>query len=208
MAALIDALREEHRNIGRLLRALERQIDVFDEGGRPDYDVIVGVADYFLDYPDRCHHPKEDRVLRQMLEIEPGIAAQMGDLASAHQALHQKALRFREMLTLLLSDTDVPRTAVVDRSRDFIDAQWEHMRMEEERFLPLAEKLLRATDWAAIERDLSMRSDPVFGGRVEAMFKTLSERLLAWEAEDGREARRRRERRSRPFSPKRPESRR
>jgi len=186
MAAMIEALREEHRNIGRLLRALGRQIDIFDEGGRPDYDVIVGVADYFLDYPDRCHHPKEDRVLQQMLEIEPGVAAQTGDLAAAHRALHQKALRFREMLTMLLGDTDIPRIAVVDRSRDFIDAQWEHMRMEEDRFLPLAEQLLGATDWAVVEKDLSMRNDPVFGGRVEAMFKTLSERLLAWEAEGDR----------------------
>jgi len=29
MAPMIEALREEHRNIGRLLRALERQIEVF-----------------------------------------------------------------------------------------------------------------------------------------------------------------------------------
>ncbi len=202
MVALIDTLREEHRNIGRLLRALDRQIDIFDEGGRPDYDVVVGVADYFLDYPDRCHHPKEDRVLRQMGEVEPSAVAQMGDLAGAHRALHEKALLFRDILTMLLGDTDVPRAEVVDRSREFIDAQWEHMRMEEERFLPLAEKLLDAPDWAVIEKDLSMRRDPVFGDRVEALYKTLSERLLAWEAEDGREARRRRERRSRPFAPK------
>ena len=206
MAAVIQILREEHRNIGRLLGALERQIDIFDEGERPDYDVIVGVADYFLDYPDRCHHPKEDRLLRRMVEIEPGAVAQIGDLAGAHLGLHQRALRFRGMLTMLLGETDVPRAAVVGRSRDFVDAQWAHMRMEEAYFLPLAEQLLGAADWAAIEADLLERKDPVFGGRVEAMFKTLSDRLLAWEAEDDREARRRRQRRSPSFSSKRPDA--
>ena len=57
---VVDTLREEHRNIARLLRALEHQVAIFSNADAPDYDVIVGVADYFLDYPDRCHHPKED----------------------------------------------------------------------------------------------------------------------------------------------------
>ena len=208
MAGLTDVLREEHTNIGRLLRALERQVDIFAEGGSPDYDVIVGVADYFLDYPDRCHHPKEDRVFRRMAEIEPGAAAKVGDLMGAHRVLHQQALSFRQALTMLLGETDIPRASVVDRAQDFARAQWEHIRMEEEHFLPVAEQLLSAADWTAIEAELSARQDPVFGGRVESVFKTLSERLLAWEAEDDREARRRRERRSRPISSKRPITRR
>lgn len=201
MTALIDVLRQEHSNIGRLLRALERQIDVFAEDGSPDYDVILGVADYFLDYPDRRHHPKEDRVFQRMVALQPAAAAKVGDLTGAHQALHQQALSFREALTMLLGDTDIPRAAVVDRARRFVRAQWEHIRMEEELFFPMAEQLLGPTDWAAIETDLSTRDDPLFGNRIDSMFKTLSERLLAWEAEDNREGRRRRERRSRSFSP-------
>jgi hypothetical protein len=57
---------------------------------------------------------------------------------------------------------------------------------EEASFLPLAERLLEPEDWRAIEAELTTRADPVFGDRVETVFRTLSERLLAWEAEDER----------------------
>ena|SRR5579872_3131343 len=180
---MIEVLREEHRNIGRLLRALDHQIDVFAAAEAPDYDVIVGVADYFLDYPDRCHHPKEDLIISRLREAHPAAAAKVGDLSGEHKALHQKAHRFRETVRLLLNDTDIARSQVVEAARAFIDAQWRHLRSEEASFLPLAERLLTATDLAAIEDRLSKSADPVFGGRVEAMFATLSARLLAWESE-------------------------
>lgn len=184
MAAMIEVLREEHRNIGRLLRALEHQIDVFEGAEAPDYDVVVGVADYFLDYPDRCHHPKEDLILARLKEAHPEAAAAIGDLSGEHRALHQLARRFRETVGVLLNDTDIPRGQVVDAGRAFVDAQRRHLRMEEVNFLPLAERLLTAADWTDIEGRLSHRTDPVFGDRVEDVFRTLSERLLAWEAED------------------------
>jgi hemerythrin-like domain-containing protein len=84
----------------------------------------------------------------------------------------------------LLNDTDIASSEVVGAALMFIDAQWAHMREEETDFFPLAEGLLKPHDWGQIEDKLERRHDPVFGDRVEAMFKTLSERLLAWEAED------------------------
>ena len=40
MSRVIETLREEHRNLARLLDALDHQIEVFAEAVRPDYDVI------------------------------------------------------------------------------------------------------------------------------------------------------------------------
>jgi len=187
MTAVIETLHEDHRNIARLLAALEHQIQIFADAGQPDYDVVVGVADYFLDYPDRCHHPKEDAIVERLRLAHPDAAAAVADLIGEHVAVHERALRFRQTVKDLLNDTDIPRAEIVDSARRFIEFQWRHMRKEEMTFLPLADLLLGPDDWRAIEAKLSARTDPVFGGRVEAMFKTLSERLLAWEAEDEQE---------------------
>ena len=35
---IIDLLRDEHRNIEKLLRVLEQELSVFDRGARPDYE--------------------------------------------------------------------------------------------------------------------------------------------------------------------------
>jgi len=186
MAEVVDTLREEHRNIARLLRALEHQVAIFSNADTPDYDVIVGVADYFLDYPDRCHHPKEDAIARRLREAH-GVEALDVDLAREHRGLHDLALGFRHAVAALLAETDIPRQAIVDAGYRFIDQQRRHMQYEETSFLPLAEGLLGPEDWRAIEAEIATRADPVFGDRVEAAFRTLSERLLAWEAEDAQD---------------------
>jgi hemerythrin-like domain-containing protein len=42
-AMIIERLSQEHRNIEKLLAILERELEVFDRGDRPDYKVIRAV---------------------------------------------------------------------------------------------------------------------------------------------------------------------
>ena len=84
MAAIIEVLREEHRNIGRLLRALEYQIEAFAREEPTNYDVVVGVAEYFLGYPDRCHHLKEDLILSDRRSAPEGRRHDWGFVAGTY----------------------------------------------------------------------------------------------------------------------------
>src|SRR5260370_24684371 len=84
MTKIIDILREEHRNIEKLLLVLERELLVFNRGERPDYHVVRSVIEYFQDYPDRCHHPKEDMVFEKLKARDPIAAASVGDLEAEH----------------------------------------------------------------------------------------------------------------------------
>lgn len=65
MTEMIEVLRQEHRNIESLLRVL-RELSVFERGERPDYEAVLAVIDYFEDYPDACHHPKEDMIVEKL----------------------------------------------------------------------------------------------------------------------------------------------
>ncbi len=60
MIEIIEVLKHEHRNIEKLLQVLERELSIFDRGDRPDYEVVLAMINYFIDYPASCHHPKED----------------------------------------------------------------------------------------------------------------------------------------------------
>ena len=183
MPAVMEVLRKEHRNIARLLGALERQIDVFAEAGDPDYDVLRGVADYFLEFPDRCHHPKEDAVFALLKIAHPQAASAVGDLPREHRLLHEQTLRFHQDLMLLLKGADIARAEIVDAARRFIEDERRHMGMEEEHFFQVSERLLTPADWSMIEGELAKGRDPLFGGKVEERFRKLSETLIAWEAE-------------------------
>ena len=59
---IIERLSREHRNVEALLSVLERELEIFDRGGRPDYEVIRGIISYFEVYTEVYHHPQEDLV--------------------------------------------------------------------------------------------------------------------------------------------------
>ena len=75
MTYVVEVLRQEHRNIEKLLRVLERELSVFDRGDRPNYEAVLGVIDYFKDYPNSCHHPKEDIIFEKLKSRDPVTAA-------------------------------------------------------------------------------------------------------------------------------------
>ena len=181
MATVIDVLRQEHRNIAKLLDAFEHQIAFVAGADDADYEVLRGIAEYFCDYPDRCHHPKENAVFERLRNRDPEAAARVGDLASEHRECGARARRFRENITALFREAVLPRTTLVNAARSFIDAEREHMRMEEELFFPVAEQKLTAADWDAVTDRLQGERDPVFESRDEERFGALREELLASE---------------------------
>jgi hemerythrin-like domain-containing protein len=183
MASVIATLREEHKNIARLLNALDHQLALLAAAQQPDYELLRGIADYFCDYPDRCHHPKEDAVLARLRAQHPEAAAAIGDLAKEHREAGFRVRRFRDAIQALFRDEILSRDSVVNAARSFVEAERRHMQGEESVFFPLAEKELTAEDWRAIGAAIGHERDPLSGGGEEAKFVALRERLLTWESE-------------------------
>jgi len=183
MSPVIQTLRQEHRNIARLLAALEHQVELVAEAKRPDYELLQDIAAYFCDYLDRCHHPKEDAVFRQLQAKHPQEAQGIANLAQEHRDAAARVHRFRDNIQALFKDQVMPITTLVSAARSFIDAERQHMRMEESAFFPVAEAKLSNEDWQCVESALSHIHDPLFGATVEKNFMALLERLLAWESE-------------------------
>jgi hypothetical protein len=65
---VMRSLREDHRNLAKLLDLLEREVKRFDEAGAVDYELMQSIVAYCLDYPDKVHHPREDRLLERLRE--------------------------------------------------------------------------------------------------------------------------------------------
>ena len=65
MTYVVELLRQEHRNIEKLLHILERELSLFDRGDRPNYELVVAIIDYFKDCPDTCPPSEGRHDLRQ-----------------------------------------------------------------------------------------------------------------------------------------------
>lgn len=181
MPILLEELRREHRNTARLLDALEHQIAIAARAGQPDYQLILGIADYICEYLDRCHHVKETAIYQQLRAKYPWEAKAVGDLGREHAETQERVTRFRQLVYALIEEAIIPRSALVDAARVFIEAERRHMRKEEDHIFPVAEKCLGHTDWIRIRACLAKERGPELAGLVEEEFAELSKKLLAWE---------------------------
>jgi hemerythrin-like domain-containing protein len=183
MTYVVEVLRGEHRNSEKLLRVLEQELGVFDCGNRPNYEVILGVIEYFKDYPDSCHHPKENMIFEKLKSRDPVATANIGDLFSEHKEGADRLRRAAQAVEAVLNDQDLVRQRVDAIIRNFIDRERQHMEMEERIFFPAALNALRPKDWADIALKLADRRDPLNESGLEQKFGMLRRKILEIEAE-------------------------
>src|SRR5579862_1901558 len=127
MTEILDVLREEHHNIEKLLLVLERELRVFNRAERPDYHIVQSVIEYFQDYPDCCHHPKEDMIFAKLKARDPAAAATVGDLEAEHGKGSRRLRRVARTVENILAEAEIQRQAVDAVVRDFIDHERQHM---------------------------------------------------------------------------------
>jgi len=182
MTEILDILREEHRNIEKLLLVLERELCVFNRAERPDYHVVQSVIEYFQDYPDCCHHPKEDVIFEKLKARNPTAAASVGNLEAEHGKGSKRLQGVARTVESILADRDILRQSVDEIIRDFIDHERQHMAMEERVFFPAVVDVLQPQDWAEIYVSLTARMDPL-NTALEDKYRLLRHLILQWEQE-------------------------
>jgi hemerythrin-like domain-containing protein len=185
---MIEMLRQEHRNIEKLLHVMEQELNVFNQGERPDYEVFGAVIEFFKKYPDSCHHPKEDIIYRKFKARAPGRAASIADLEAEHREGALRLRRVAQAIDGVLNDQELLRESVNRIIRDFIDNERRHITLEDEVVFPAIVDTLQPGDWADIALTLADRYGPPSEADFEEQFSTLRRNIL--ELEEAAAARR------------------
>src|ERR1700739_596332 len=184
MTRMIELLRDEHRDIEQLLNVLEDEVKVFDRRERPDYEVIQAIISYFQDYPDCCHHPKEDMIFDKLQARDPPAAKRIGDVEAEHRQETDRLDRVARVVRNVLLDREIVRQTVSDVMRDFIDHQRAHMAMEERTLFPAAANALRSEDWREIDLKWHDKTESLFNVAMEEKLQSLRDRILRWGREN------------------------
>ena len=180
---IIERLSQEHRNIEKLLAVLERELEVFDRGDRPDYEVIHAVISYFEVYTEVYHHPQEDMVFAKLRTRDPVAAAKVGNLALEHRKGAERLRRVAQTVDNVLADAEILRQNVDTIVRDFIAHERHHMIMENRDLFPAALKALKPQDWTEIASGVTSHKDPLFSDATEERFDALRAHILGLEQE-------------------------
>lgn len=163
MKDAISILKSEHRSISAVLHGLKELARMAQDATvRPRFQVLRSMLRYIDEYPERLHHPKEDEHLfARVAARAPEAKKLIEELKKEHE---QGAGLIRELeRTLLFFEEGWPAGGrefqqAVDAFADF---HWQHMRKEELELLPIAERVLTAGDWRAIERAFATNLDPI-----------------------------------------------
>lgn len=180
---IIDVLLAEHRNIKKLLHVLEQELDAFDRSRSPDYEIVQAIVQYFLDYPEGYHHPKEDILFEKLKLRDPALAERIGDVEDEHEMESARLQAVAQTVDDVLAGREVLRQTFHDVVQDFIAYQRKHMEKEEAMLFPAALRALKAEDWADIDARLSDRKDPLFDGVAQKKYAALQKTILRWERE-------------------------
>lgn len=178
MVEIIEILRQEHRNIEKLLQVMEQELRVFDRGERPDYEVLGAVIEYFKKYPDSCHHPKEDIIYEKFKARAPTRAASIADLQAEHRDGAVQLHRVAQAIDSVLNDQELLRESVHRIVRDFIDNERSHIALEDEVIFPVILDTLHPEDWADIALSLADRYGSANEADFEEQFSALRRNIL------------------------------
>lgn len=181
MVEIIGILRQEHRNIEKLLCVMEEELTVFDQGGRPDYEVFGAIIEFFKKYPDSCHHPKEDIIYARFKARAPNRAASIADLEAEHREGAVRLRRVAKAIDAVLNDQDLLRESVDRIVRDFIDSERKHIALEDQVIFPAIIETLRPDDWADIALKIADRYGPPSEADFEEQFSTLRRNIIELE---------------------------
>lgn len=180
MSETVDTIRADHQNFRRVLEALQ---SVSDNLGniptRRELEIMYSAVYYMRVFPDRHHHPKEERYLLAALRAAgPDCGRLLSDIEEEHA---QSVETLKEIEALLeglekgASQNIEPLQAIV---RKYVEQQGQHMRREERELLPLAKQRLSTSAWERIDAAFRSDRDPLFQDRIEQGFDAMAQRLV------------------------------
>jgi len=182
-AVVLDILRSEHQAISTVLRCLDQSVLEFQSNNRrPNFHLLHTIFGYLREFPNRCHHPKEDWHLFPLVEQR---APDLADVITLMSHQHIVGEQLLADLIWRLEDleghwTERPKeksietmAELVNTSRAYISFEREHARVESEKILAQSPKILHPEDWDALETVFLKNSDPVFGKQPKQRFAAL-----------------------------------
>jgi hemerythrin-like domain-containing protein len=180
MPKVLNIIRDEHRSIAAVLHGMEYLVQEVRKKKIKVNPKVFRAMLYYLDtFAERVHHPKEDQYLFDALKRRgAGADALIAELEKEHASGEQALRRLEQFLVRYEEGGDKEFPVFAREIESFVAGYWDHMRKEEERVFPLAEKLLKAEDWASVDRAFEQNRDPLTAERETRDFQKLFTRIV------------------------------
>jgi len=149
-ATPVEMWHAEHARFQRLLAELQRHVDLFHSGERPDYERMIEIVDTLHEAGEASHHPREDVAFARLALRCPDLALPLARLKQEHRVIANAGGALRELLSEALDGAVLPRAQVEVAAAMYLVYYGNHIAHEEEDILNRAAESLTAEDWQAV----------------------------------------------------------
>ena len=173
-------IRDEHRTLAAVLHGMLHIVrDIGGHATEADFRVLEAMVYYIDTFPERFHHPKEDRYLFRLLRQRAPQAAPLLDrLETEHRAGAEKIRALEQALARFRAGGEGEFSNFRSAVEAYAGFHWEHMHAEEREILPLAEKHLAAADRKEIDAAFEGHADPLLGAQAAERYEALFARIV------------------------------
>jgi hemerythrin-like domain-containing protein len=178
MAGPIAAWHTEHVYFNQLLHLLQRELDVFHTGERPNYELMYDIVSYLREYSDRFHHPREDVAFARLAKRCPDMELALARLGQEHRVIAQAGETLLQQIEAILGGAIVQRAEVEIAAATYLVYYGNHIAKEEEDVLARAAQYLTREDWEAVRGAVASAADPVFGADPQKRYRELRRSLV------------------------------
>lgn len=178
--AVVDPVapwREEHEYFARLLRLLQKQVDVFHAGGEPNYTLMQDIVSYLREYADQFHHPREDVAFERLASCCPELELIVARLRQEHRVIAHAGATLLAHIQAALEGSILPREQLEAAAATYLIYYQNHIRIEETTILTRAAQHLTADDWEAVRAAVPVAPDPLFGFDPQTRFRELRRQI-------------------------------
>ncbi len=180
MKNLLDALWNEHRSIAAVLHAMTQVMRNAGPQGRNLDPKLLRAMLYYLDvFPERVHHPKEERYLFAAIRRRTHDADHvLKALARDHEQGEQAIRSLEQALVRYEQGGAAEFEALREALMRFVAGYREHMRKEEQEIMPIAQRVLGDAEWAELNAEWAAHHDPLAGIESGDDYERLLDRII------------------------------
>lgn len=176
----VRIIRQEHAALSAVLRSIVLLLEQHRiKGSLPDFATLRAMLFYVDEFPEKRHHRKESGLLFPKLRARTPMSRDLLDQLDGDHAQGERRIRDVEHALLAFEMLgDVRREAFERAVGAYVDFYLAHMALEEREILPLAERVLTADDWRALDEAFAENRDPLTGHVADFEYNALFTRIV------------------------------
>ncbi len=171
-----DVLKYDHRIIEKVLAALQ---GFTESPGKARLENWGKAVDFIRNFADRCHHLKEEKIFFPALE-KKGIARDggpIGMMLKEHEEGRSYVRAITEALTVEGEGEELPKAALVENVRAYLNLLNEHIRKEDEILFNMADEVLSSEEQKRLLREFEEHEAKEIGTGIHEKYLKMAEEL-------------------------------